>query len=116
MQQNDRIEKLHQLIKVVMNYYSLHNRDALFLSSGLQGRGVDEGDFLYANFIIDKSYVIRYSIPTSIRTFAGLWLGVGPDFVPLEYLLETQGLLSGDDTVSAVEKNLGILDSYLKNK
>lgn len=116
MLSNNRIEFLHELISFVIEHYELQKRFVLFLSSGLSGRGVDEGDHHYANFLIDKKTVIKYSIPASIRTFAGLWLGVGPEFAPMEYLLTEKGIFSGDATKEAVAHNLKMLDEYLAGR
>jgi len=113
---NNRIEHLHELVSFVIENYESKKRPILFLSSGLVGRGVDEGDYCYANFLIDKKTVIRYSIPASIRTFAVLWLGVGPEFAPVEYLLTEKKIFSGDTTKEAVVHNLKMLDEYLAGR
>ena len=100
------------------SHYLQSSRSIKFLSSGAYGRGSDEGDHYFINFLLDKKYVLKYSIPTAIRTFAGLWLGMGPEFVPLELLIsedeEDSFNFNGDSTTEAVEHNLALLDKYFE--
>lgn len=116
MSSNNRIEHISELVSFVLEHYESQKRPILFLSSGLSGRGVDEGDHYYANFLIDKKTVIKYSIPASIRTSAGLWLGVGPEFIPIEHFLAEKGICNGDSTTEAIVHNLKMLDEYLAGR
>jgi hypothetical protein len=96
-------------------FYEKQNRGFKYLSSGLLGRGPDEGDSYYVNFLIDKKYVVRYSIPTAIRTHAAVWIGIGPEFVHIGDLISYDSLnkFSMNSTAEALEINLTLLDEYL---
>jgi hypothetical protein len=111
------IDDLWNLLK---SYYKNNNRDIKYLSSGTFGRGNDEGDHYFVNFLLDRKYVLKYSIPTAIRTFALLSLGVGPEFVPLELLVSEDRMhefnFSMDSTTEAVEHNLALLDKYFETQ
>jgi hypothetical protein len=113
---SNRIESLGELASFVIDFYESQKRPILFLSSGLNGRGVDEGDYHYVNFLIDKKTVIKYSIPASIRTSSNLWLGIGPGFAPMEYLLTEKEIFSGEATREAITNNLKMLDEYLAGR
>ena len=68
--------------------------------------------------MLDKKYAVKYSIPTAIRTFAGLWIGIGPEYVPIEWVVnkEVAKIFNGDSTTEAITHNLAMLDEYLAGR
>jgi hypothetical protein len=99
-------------------FYEKQDRSFKYLSSGLLGRGPDEGDSYYVNFLIDRKHVVRYSIPTAIRTHSMVWVGIGPEYVSIGDLISDASLnkFSMDGTEAAVEINLTLLDKYLSGE
>lgn len=106
---------IDDLVDFLRNYYEGRGREIRYLSSGTVGRGGDEGDYYYVSCLLDRKHVIKYSIPTAIRTFAGLWVGIGPEYVPIEWVVNQVSAkrFNGDSTSEAVEQNLALLDEYL---
>ncbi|WP_147400570.1 hypothetical protein [Acidovorax cavernicola] len=109
---------ISELTALIKKYYTLRNREILIVSSGTSGRGLNEGDSYYVSFMIDRKHILKYSIPTAIRTFACLWIGIGPEYIPINYAIngKYEELFSVDSTTEAVEKNLELLDDYLSGR
>lgn len=103
------------LFECLRRFYEKQCREFKYLSSGLIGRGLDEGDSFYVNFFIDKKHVVRYTIPTAIRTYAAVWVGIGPEFIHIGLLISSESLnkFSLESTAEALEINLTLLDEYL---
>jgi hypothetical protein len=114
VQLKNDVSGIDQLFNCVYEYYTNSNREIQFLSSGQIGKGGDEGDCYFVNFILDRKYIFRYSIPIAIRTLAGLWIGVGPEYVSIGWLVHEKFYeqFSGNSTTEAVEHNLKLLDEY----
>lgn len=104
-----------ELWDFLRQYYEKKNRGIKFLSSGSVGHYDDEGDHYFVTFLLDRKHVLKYSMPTAIRTSSILWVGIGPEYVPIQWTLgaESSMRFSGDRSSDAVEKNLVLLDEYL---
>jgi hypothetical protein len=118
VQLKNEISNPEDLFEALTYFYKIKNREMRYLSSGYVGQGGSEGDCFYVSFLLDRQYVLRYSMPNARRTFPVIYLGIGPEYVPIEWLVQKDAefKLSWEMTSQAVGKNLILLDDFLTAK
>jgi hypothetical protein len=76
----------------------------------------EDEDFFYAHFLIASRHVMRYGIGMDRRTsVGGISVAIGPHYFALRSLVSDQDAsrLSIELSISAIQKNLAVLDGYL---
>jgi hypothetical protein len=106
----------NRLLDFLYEFYTNKQRPFQYLDDGMIGDGSKtEGNLYYVSYLLDKRYVIRYSMPIGIRTYAFISIGIGPHFISMYDLLpyDEAHRFSMDNTADAVKYNLNRLDEYL---
>jgi hypothetical protein len=103
-----------EIVDIVLDHYGVRKKDVRFIGSGLLGQEGHEGSCFYISFLICHSFVIRFTLPNAPRTFGGLWFGVGPEYVPVEWVFNTDQKFSSDISEFSIRRNLQLLDECLE--
>lgn len=112
--QNADIESIRsEVIEIFFSHYRDQKKEVRVIDSGTLGVEGQEGSCLYVSFIIERSILLRYTIPNAPRTFGGLWIGVGPEYVPVEWIFDFDIGLATDVSNFSIKRNLDLLDRYI---
>ncbi len=115
LHQSGDFEKISSdFIDIFFHYYEGQKRNVKFIKSGFLGEKDTEGSFYFLSFLVDKNMILRYTIPNAPRTFGGLWLGFGPEYIPVEWIFGEEVGFSNEITDFNVRRNLQLLDECIK--
>lgn len=107
-----------ELRLVLQDFYEKQGQHFYCVTYGASGRGCDEGDHLYMEYLLDKKHVIKFTVPTAIRTFGTIGIGVGPAYIPIELFIssESNSKFFGAKSRKSIEGDLFLLNEYLAGK
>jgi hypothetical protein len=115
LHQNSDFETLRSdIINIFFEHYRTQGKDVRVLASGSLGVAGNEGASFFITFFVNKTTVLRYTIPNAPRTFGGLWIGVGPEYVPVDWIFGNTQSFSDEISEFSIKRNLQLLDESLK--
>jgi hypothetical protein len=115
MQLKNEISNPDELFDLISEWYQTAGRQFRYIASGYVGEVDLEGSFYFVSYLLDKKHLIKYSLPNAIRTIPVISVGIGPEYIPIQWLVddERSWKISWDQTSGAVVNNLVILDKFL---
>lgn len=114
MESKDDPTCAEELRIVIQDFYKKQGQHFYCVSFGAVGRGCDEGDHLYAEYLLDKKHVIKFTVPTAIRTYGVIYIGVGPTYIPIEVFISSKSnsKFFGAKSRKSIDSDLFLLNEY----
>lgn len=111
----NKISNPEELFEIMFEWYQSAGRQFRYISSGYVGETDLEGSYYFVSCFLDKKHLIKYSLPNAMRTIPIISIGVGPEYIPVQWFVddEQSWKISWDQTSEAVVNNLIILDKFL---